>query len=179
MVNRTSSSESTTWLVIALVAALLAAGAGWALARTGSPSWDELARSEAVVREQAAQRGYQRGVRQGARQGGREAGLRSRYEVLAARRGAYDSGYSAGRDRAQLESDLGSAGAGLGAGLSLDGGYPESVDDLLASSSLGADDGLGASSYADAYAAADAWAPGSMRGYGDWYRGSSSWQLDR
>jgi type II secretory pathway pseudopilin PulG len=145
-----AGTDVAAWALVALVVAVICAAAGWAIARNGSPSRTDVARTSELAAREAAARGATVGYRSGAAAGRRETLLRTQLlkqqAASAATAEGYSTGFTDGRSRAQARA-YGLDGLGLG-GVPASS-YP-SVDstDLLASGAFGGGDLLGADSSA-------------------------------
>lgn len=168
-----AGSDAATWLLIAIVVAMIAAGAGWLVARQSSPSWNDLEAYSALAQRDGMLAGQQRGYASGARIGRREASLERRLQTLRERPAAYTRGWRAGVDQGRT---MARARAGYGVSPTLGG-------DDYASSALADDLGDYPLSYDSDPGSWAYGAPGSRlgslgygsggRSYLDVYRGGS------
>lgn len=135
---RSGGTDVAAWALIAIVVALICAGAGWVIARQDTPSVDEVAQHSELAARDGAMRGEAAGYSQGARLGRREAAAQTKARILAERRQAaregYDAGYAQGRMKAgDPDAFLHSTGGASGA-------YPAAgYEDVLAAGLLGSD----------------------------------------
>lgn len=131
-------TDVAAWALVAMIVALICAGAGWAIARNDVPGRDDLARTSDLAARDGLLRGQASGFTQGASLGRREAALQARSTMLAARQQAqregYDAGYSSGRSKA------GDPNAYLSSTLGAGGTYPSmGYEDVLANGLFGSD----------------------------------------
>jgi hypothetical protein len=136
--GRSGGIDVAAWALVALVVAVVCAGAGWALASRDVASPDDVARNTDLASREGLMRGAALGYRQGADQGRRQATLRTRAAITAERRAAardgYSAGYAEGRSQAG-DPDAFSTGTLGGAGAYPTAGY----EDILASGLFGGD----------------------------------------
>lgn len=136
---KSGGTDLAAWALIAIVVALVCAGAGWALARQDVPGVDEVARTSELAARDGLMRGESIGYSEGARLGRREASAKARATILAERRQAaregYDAGYAQGRMKAGDPDAFRYSQAGAGAGAYPAAGY----EDVLAAGLLGSD----------------------------------------
>ena len=148
---RSDNTDAAAWALVAVVVALVCAGAGWAIARQDAPSQADVATEVELAGRESAQRGQRFGYQDGARLGRREAQLTGRTQVLAARRQGttegYAEGYREGRSQAGDPDAFMTGGLGGAASNPLPG-----YEDVLRSGLFGGGDEPGYSSSAyDAY----------------------------
>lgn len=145
-----SGTDVAAWALVALIVAIVCAGAGWAVARQDAPSSEDVAREAELAARESATRGMRSGYSQGADLGRREASFRARLSMLENRRSAAQSGWSAGyaEGRSRAASRAGDE-EGLFGGASLPGGaYPAlGYEDVLASGMFGDAPGFSDSAY--------------------------------
>lgn len=91
-----SSTDTTTWALVAVVVAVIFAAGGWAIARIGQPSQNDLEFVQGVAYQHARARGRENGYRKGVRQGRRESSLQTKLQMQHAGTKAYDKGYQRG-----------------------------------------------------------------------------------
>lgn len=178
-----SADEKATWALIALVAVLVAGGAGWLVARESAPTWGDVESSSRMAAHEGAMQGRDRGYSQGARSGRKEAQLGVDYQAARAGRGAYNEGWQKGfqdgRDRAaasRMYAD--DITPWIGSGSSV-GAYPSTgFEDLQLSGDLLTDvPGYATSSLSGtgAYDTPGYQAPLAGSTLSDLYRGGSSY----
>lgn len=135
---RSGGTDVAAWALVALVVALVCAGAGWAVARQDTPGMDDVARASDLATRTGLMRGESAGYSEGARLGRREASMRARATILAERRQAaregYDAGYMQGRSKAG-DPDAYIGGSSLAGGAYPSAGYEE----VLAAGLFGGD----------------------------------------
>jgi hypothetical protein len=137
---KSGNTDVAAWALVAVIVALICAGAGWAIARQDTPGRGELTREADLAARTGLQNGSAAGYRQGAAAGRREAALRARTQMQAARSQAstegYDAGYQAGRSRAGDPFAFSSATGVPGSS----GAFPaDGFEDVLASGLFGDD----------------------------------------
>lgn len=147
---KSGGTDVAAWALIALVVALVCAGAGWAIARQDVQGMDDIARSSDLAARDGFMRGESAGYPEGAKLGRREASMRASATIQAERRQAaregYDAGYGDGRARAG-DPDAFMHSGGLGGGAYPTAGY----EDVLAAGLFGGDaPGYSSSAY-DSY----------------------------
>ncbi|MCW2924275.1 MAG: hypothetical protein JWM98_1679 [Thermoleophilia bacterium] len=128
--------DVAAWALVALVVAVVCAGAGWAIARQDSPGTADVARTADLAGRDGLVRGQQSGYVQGADQGRREAALRAKGEVATARQQASRDGYQAGYDAGRQRNDPGYVPSASTFGAGADA---SSLPDPLETGGLGAD----------------------------------------
>jgi hypothetical protein len=144
---KTGGTDVAAWALVALVVALICAGAGWAIARNDVMGMDDLSRATDLAARDGLARGESAGYGEGARLGRREASMRAKAQIGSERRSAaregYESGYQEGRAKA------GDPDAFLGMGGLAGGAYPAAgYEDVLASGLFGGDEpGFSTSAY--------------------------------
>lgn len=150
---RSGGTDVAAWALIALVVALICAGAGWAIARNDTMGIDDLARSSDLAARDGFMRGEGTGYTEGAKLGRKEASVRAKAQIAAERRQAstegYDQGFMAGRAKAGDPDAYLHGGTGLAGGAYPSAGY----EDVLAAGLFGGDaPGYSTSAY-DGYGA--------------------------
>ena len=139
--QRGGGTDVAGWALVAVVVAIVCAGAGWAIARNSTPGRDDVARTSELAAREASARGEYAGYRSGAAAGRRETALQTKLAVAqgraSAQREGFNAGFGDGRQRAQNRAYGFDGGyAGLGAG----GAFPSAgYEDILASGLFGAD----------------------------------------
>jgi hypothetical protein len=140
-------TDVAAWALVALVVALICAGAGWAIARNDVMGMDDLSRATDIAARDGLTRGEASGYSDGAKLGRREASFKAKAQITGARQQAsregYDAGYQEGRAKA------GDPDAYLGMGGLSTGAYPAAgYEDVLAAGLFGGDEpGYSTSAY--------------------------------
>jgi hypothetical protein len=133
-------TDVAAWALVAVIVAIICAGAGWAIARNDVPGRDDLARTSDLAARDGLMRGQATGYAQGAKLGRREAALQSRSAMLAAKaeaqREGYANGYANGRSKAGDPDAYLNTGLGMGAGFA---GSSAEDEALLATGVYGGD----------------------------------------
>ena len=187
--SKAPSNDKLMWVLIALIAVLVAATLGWGIAKANSTSWGDVQRSTAYAAQNGQLAGQQRGYDQGVSIGRRQARLNGQLSALQSSREqqvqGFSDGYQQGRQRAiqkRGESALWDPQslvdpAPLTTGLGTGGAYPtESFQDVLAGTDLGSDaTGFAPSAPNDSSAfGIDPLSSAPASTLSDWYRGGSS-----
>ncbi len=130
------STDPAIWAIVALVAAIVAAGLGWAVAQSQRPSWNDATQVSALARQEGQLRGQQQGYRDGSRLGRKEAQLQARVSSTRAQRASFAEGYRAGVQQGRATARA-QRGSGLDTyGMAASPLMSESIDDLIASSDV-------------------------------------------
>jgi hypothetical protein len=134
---RSGGTDVAAWAIVALVVAVICAGAGWAIARQDNPGEGDLQHSAQLASRDGFVRGEREGYGEGARLGRRQVALRTRTQMAAERRQAaregYDTGFAEGRAKAGDPDAFMYSSAGAGA-------YPSAgYEDILAADLFGGD----------------------------------------
>ena len=134
---RSGGTDVAAWALVAIVVALICAGAGWAIARNDSPAGGDLDRTAALASRDGFVRGERQGYGEGAKLGRRQVAVRTKAQMAAERRQAaregYDSGFADGRAKAGDPDAFMYSSAGAGA-------YPAAgYEDILAADLFGGD----------------------------------------
>lgn len=143
---KSGGTDVAAWALVAIVVALICAGAGWAIARNDVMGMDDLSRASDIAARDGLARGEASGYADGARLGRREAAAKAKLQISQERhagaREGYDAGYQEGRAKA------GDPDAYMSAGLP-GGAYPAAgYEDILASGLFGGDEpGYSTSAY--------------------------------
>lgn len=145
--TKSGGTDVAAWALIALVVALICAGAGWAIARNDTMGTDDLARATDLAARDGLARGEASGYSEGARLGRREASFRAKAQITAERRQAAREGYEAGWMEGRVKA--GDPDAFLGTGSLAGGAYPAAgYEDVLAAGLFGGDEpGFSTSAY--------------------------------
>jgi hypothetical protein len=169
------SNDLATWGLVAVVVAIFAGIAGYAIGAVTIPSWNDVATDQSTEYRTQVMRGQADGFQKGRRAGSREAKAEAKLLAARGQRASYDegwqSGYDTGRERA-LAAQWGEPIPWSGTMSS--GTYPEfGTEDLFLSGDSVFDDvpGYSSSSYSTAPYGTGASTSG---GYTDWYRGGTS-----
>lgn len=145
--TRRSGIDAASWALIALVVALICAGAGWAIASKRVMSQGELQDQSILASREGAARGMQDGYRDGAKVGRREEGLRARLDLQRSKRGAVQDGFNTGFNDGRARTEARSSGFDALAMSSL-GSYPSmGYSDALSSGLFDDEPGYSTSSY--------------------------------
>lgn len=135
---KSDGTDVAAWALVALVVALICAGAGWAIARHDVMGMDDIARSSDIAARNGVMRGEASGYADGAKLGRKEAAARTKATIAAERRAAshegYDAGYMEGRAKAG-DPDAFASGSSLAGGAYPTAGY----EDILAAGLFGGD----------------------------------------
>jgi hypothetical protein len=144
---KTGGTDVAAWALVALVVALICAGAGWAIARNDVMGMDDLSRATDVAARDGLARGESSGYSEGARLGRKEAAMRGKAQISGERRQAaregYEAGYQEGRAKAgDPDAFMGTTGLAGGA-------YPSAgYEDVLSAGLFGGDEpGFSTSAY--------------------------------
>ncbi len=134
---RSGGTDVAAWALVALVVAVVCAGAGWAIARQDNPGRDDVARNAELAARDGFTRGETAGYGEGARLGRKQVAVRTRAQMAAERRQAategYDTGFMEGRAKAGDPNAYVSSGAGAGV-------YPAAgYEDLMSADLFGSD----------------------------------------
>lgn len=135
---RSGGTDLAAWAVVAIVVAIVAAGAGYVVARQDTPGAGDVARSSDLAARTGFARGERSGYADGTRLGRSEANAKVRARVAAERAAAtregYQAGYENGRARAGDPNALPTGGFGA------TGTYPSmGYEDVLAADLFGSD----------------------------------------
>ncbi len=134
---RSGGTDVAAWALVALVVAMICAGAGWAVARQDSPSRNDIARDAELASRDGFMRGERIGYGEGAGLGRRQVAVRTKAQMAAERRQAategYDSGFAEGRMKAGDPDAFMYSTAGAGA-------FPAAgYEDILSADLFGGD----------------------------------------
>jgi hypothetical protein len=142
-----SGTDVAAWALVAIVVAIICAGAGWAIARNDTMGMDDLARATDLAARDGLARGEASGYGEGARLGRREASMRAKAQITSERRQAAREGYEAGWQEGRAKA--GDPDAYLGTGGLVGGAYPSAgYEDVLAAGLFGGDEpGYSTSAY--------------------------------